>query len=575
MALTLRRRVPELWAAVLAVLLLGPALAPGYVLSYDMVWVPDLALRPGFLGLGSGLPRAVPSDLVVALADEIVPGMMLQKLVLLGALVGAGIGASRLAPAGLVPRLVAVTVYVWNPFVVERLVIGHWPVLVGYAVLPWVIEAGTAWRRGGRLPLRLLWLVPLGGLSAGAGLVTAVVLLAFAAGGRRTLPAVLLAAAGNAPWLVAGLLHASTATTDAAGASVFALHDQGWLPGPVAALGLGGIWNSEVVPGSGGGTAAALGVVVLLVLAGIGARGWWRRHDGRERAAYLGCWSAGWLLAVLTWLSPDAVGWLVATVPGAGLVRDGARLLALCAPLLAVAAADGAATLWRHRPGAAVPRAALGLALVLAPVAALPAAAWGASSSLRAVSFPDTWAAARQVVSGSVDRQPGDVLLLPLSSYRQPGWNGGVKVLDPLGRYLTPDYVAGDELVVSGTVVAGEDPRAGAAGEALALPTARERSARLAELGIRVVVVDREAPGTAPPLEARTLWESPDLQVLELADPARRDLPASWTVAMALALLAWGSPLVVALAGWLVRSRRLRSRVTQPAGRGRAGRKAC
>ena len=50
------------WSLVLATLMLGPALAPGYVLSYDMVWVPDLAVRTDTLGLGTGLPRAVPSD---------------------------------------------------------------------------------------------------------------------------------------------------------------------------------------------------------------------------------------------------------------------------------------------------------------------------------------------------------------------------------------------------------------------------------------------------------------------------------------------------------------------------------
>ena len=33
------------WSLLLALLLLGPALGPGYVLAYDMVWVPDLALR--------------------------------------------------------------------------------------------------------------------------------------------------------------------------------------------------------------------------------------------------------------------------------------------------------------------------------------------------------------------------------------------------------------------------------------------------------------------------------------------------------------------------------------------------
>src|SRR3954466_9731961 len=136
------RWLPLSWAVVLTVLLLGPALAPGYVLLRDMVWVPDLALRPDALGLGSALPRAVPSDAVVAALDEVVPGMLLQKLVLLGALVGAGAGAATMVRAGLVGRLVAVTAVIWCPFVAERAAIGHWPMLLGYAAVPWLVVAG-------------------------------------------------------------------------------------------------------------------------------------------------------------------------------------------------------------------------------------------------------------------------------------------------------------------------------------------------------------------------------------------------------------------------------------------------
>src|SRR5687767_12271875 len=95
--------LPTAWALLLAGLLLGPALAPGYVLSYDMVWVPDLALRNDLLGLGSALPRAVPSDAVVAVLDELVPGMLLQKLVLLGSLVAAGAGGAALVAGMPVP----------------------------------------------------------------------------------------------------------------------------------------------------------------------------------------------------------------------------------------------------------------------------------------------------------------------------------------------------------------------------------------------------------------------------------------------------------------------------------------
>ena len=65
-----------------------------------MVWVPDLALRASCLGLGTALPRAVPSDAVVAVLDEVVPAMLLQKAVLSGPWSGrAGMRLAR-APLG-------------------------------------------------------------------------------------------------------------------------------------------------------------------------------------------------------------------------------------------------------------------------------------------------------------------------------------------------------------------------------------------------------------------------------------------------------------------------------------------
>src|SRR6478672_164998 len=185
-----RRWIPLCWVAVLTVVLLGPALAPGYVLVRDMVWVPDLALRPDTLGLGSALPRAVPSDAVVAALDELVPGMLLQKLTLVGSLVGAGAGAAALVRGGLVARLVAVSVTVWSPFVAERMAIGHWPVLLGYAAVPWLAVAGRRAAQG-RVPAWMPLVLVVGSLSASAGLVSAAVLLATGlAGGvrrRRTL----------------------------------------------------------------------------------------------------------------------------------------------------------------------------------------------------------------------------------------------------------------------------------------------------------------------------------------------------------------------------------------------------
>ena len=442
----------------------------------------------------------------------------------------------------------AVTLYEWNPFVAERLVIGHWPVLIAYAALPWVIEGARDWRRSGRIPARLWFLVPLASLSASAGLTTAIALVAFAlvpSGSRalrRWVAVALLLAAANAPWLVAGLLHASTALTDPDGARLFGLRGEGSLPAPLAALGLGGIWNAEVVPGSRTSPLAwvALVGVLVLVVGGIGELG--RRFGRRDTLALACCWGVGWGLAVLTWALPDQMAWLVGHVPGAGLLRDGSRILALCAPLLAAAGGYGAARLLSRLPEAARP--GLVIVLVLLPVATMPDAAFGISGRLSAAQYPEDFSQARGVIDDQVAAgADGDVLLLPFSSYRQPEWNDGHKVLDPVGRFLAPDFVASDELLVSGRRVAGEDPLVREVTAVLARSTPDLRAAGLADLGIGFVVTE-VAAGPAPEVTGTTLLGGPDLLVQQLSRPSEAAVPSSWSVAVFGAWLAFASLLL-------------------------------
>jgi len=226
----------------------------------------------------------------------------------------------------------------------------------------------------------------------------------------------------------------------------------------------------------------------------------------------------------------------MAHVPGVGLVRDGTRILVLCAPLLTVLVAEGAAVLWGRRPSGRAAGAALAVALVLAPVAVLPDAAWGLAGRLRAATFPTAYGDARELVATSVD-DGAAVLLLPFSSYRQPAWNHGQKVLDPLGRYLTPDYVASDVLVVSGTRLSGEDPRATEAAAALGQPTAAGRSAALAALGVQFVSIERDASTGAPDIAGEVVLDEPELTVVRLSEPEPRSLPTSWVLLMC---AAWG-----------------------------------
>ncbi len=518
--------MPPLYALLLGLLLLGPALGPGYVLAYDMVWVPDLTLRSDFLGLGSSVPRAVPSDAVVAVLDEVVPGMLLQKVTLAGALVLAGAGVARLVGGSLATRMVAVSIAVWSPFVVERLGMGHWPMLLGYGCVPWLVVAGRQLRDEGRLP-RWTWLLLVtGSLSASAGVVSALVLVLSGATRSRRTWTVLLAGclAANAPWLLAGLLH-SGSSLQATGFDVFAARGEGSLPVPLAVASLGGIWNSEVVPQSRTGWLGWLGTSAVLVLAALGVRRWLRGVGVNEASRLGALWLIGVLIAGIGWTMPHVADSIGGTVPGWGLLRDGTRYLGLCLPLLVSLAAAGMTTLAAAaRPAA---RPGLAVAVVLLPLATLPDAVWGLGGALTPVRYPGEYAEARAAIedlreSSSGEVPAGDLVVLPFTSYRAPTWNGGRKTLDPLGRYLPLNYLASDDLVVSGRRVPGEDPRGQAVRRALAGNDPARRSRSLALLGVGMVARDRPAsqdvalPGYDAEVSGVSVYQGAGLELTQL-----------------------------------------------------------
>src|SRR5262245_64742005 len=87
-----RRAAVVGWPLLCAVAISAPLLRPGFVLGYDMVFVPDLGLRRDVVGLGTALPRAVPSDAVVAVLDNLTGGALLSKIVVLAIPAVAGGG---------------------------------------------------------------------------------------------------------------------------------------------------------------------------------------------------------------------------------------------------------------------------------------------------------------------------------------------------------------------------------------------------------------------------------------------------------------------------------------------------
>lgn len=527
----LRFAVP-LWSALLGLLVCAPLFAPGYVLSYDMVWVPHLDLtRADLWGLGSALPRAVPSDAFVALLGSVFPAALVQKVVLFGAIFASAWGmGSLLSAAPLAARMAAMTVYAWNPFVAERLALGQWPLLLAYAAVPWLI-AGLRSEEGARRPAVIVALAATA-LTPATGLMGALLAL-LVKGKGDTVRLGVIAAAVNAPWIVAGFLHSSISRSDGAAVALFDVQPEGHFGRLAAALSLGGIWNIEVVPDSRG-TAIGLilaGLMWTVMIVGIVAMG------RKERRLLVGLSIAGALglaLALSGWLAADRMAMLVRDVPAAGLLRDGTRYLLLLAPLEAIAFGYG---VQRFVEAVREPqvRQFVAVLAVAVPLVALPDLAWGVGGELKPTDYPQSWHDARAAIAAS--DVPGDIVVLPFTSYRRPAWNHGHSVFDPAGRFFDRETVTNDELLVSGKAISGEDPRAAKVASILGN---KSPAKALARAGIGIVVVELDAgPVAASKLaDMDEIYAGEGMRVLTvdkakprlIADRDRFLMIAAWTL---------------------------------------------
>ncbi len=490
-----------LWIVVLALFVLGPVLAPGFVLSYDMVWVPHLEmLRADVWGLGSGVPRAVPSDAVVAVLGLVLPQQFVQKALLLTALIVAGRGGAALArDLGTPARWAAATLMVWNPFVAERLGLGHWPLLLAYGATPWLVLAVRD-RRIARATL-LLAVTALTPVSGVMGVVIALVV----GRSRDAWRWALLGLAVNAPWIVAAMSSPAGLGSDPAGVEVFTVRGAGSTPAWLELTALGGVWNGDVVPPSRETVVATVLTVLFLavVVAGL-VQGW--RRDRREVGPLVVMWVVGCAVALAGVLVPGLLEQLVDHVPGAGLVRDGSRWVVLMVPATVVGFARFVAMV------AANPRhATAGWLVALAmPIALVPDLGWGLAGRLDAVHYPPEWAEVSTVLSAQDG--PGDLLSLPFSAFRAPSWNQDRPVLDPAGRYFDRVTVTNDTLQVGDVEVAGEDPRAARIGRALLADDWTE----VADAGVGFVVLDTSAPGAT-----EAMAQAEDLPIVATAGTLR------------------------------------------------------
>jgi hypothetical protein len=478
------------------VLQLGPVLGRGYVLTRDMVFVPRLPLDAHLLGVDT-VPRAVPSDLLVALASRVLPGDLVQDLVLLAIVVFAAWGAGRLAAQPVVADRVLVAVaaaalFSWNPYLAERLRQGQWAVLVGYAALPWVASTALALHRGESRAARRLFLAlacaAAGGASAELLVVPVALLIVLWPGGarswwRRAATVIGSLAIVSLPWAVPGLTSPATFSADRAGVVAFAARADTPFGTLGSLLSLGGIWNAQVtLPGRGSYLVASVALLVT-------AASLWAVWRSRLTGAWRGLATAGLLSLLLAiWSVTPGIRRLAIDLgsgsSAGGLLRDGERWLAPF--VLVVALGFGWFVGWART------RVRYAAGLVLVPVLLLPAAAWGSDGVLVAVHWPREWSS----VSAASDRLPaGPVLVLPWSSQRAFSWNGGRVLTAPSDDWLPRRVVGNDSLPVGRLRTPLEDPLARSIAPAVTgtgplLPALQRQ-------GYAGVLVERDQPGAA------------------------------------------------------------------------------
>lgn len=481
----------------LALLVVAPLLQPGYLLLRDAVSTPRSYLSDGALGL-TAAPRATPQDFAVALASHLVDGGLLVKALLVLGLWLAGWGAARLVstvlPAsGASGQFVAITLAIWNPYVAERLLQGHWSLLLGYGCLPWVATAMLRLRSGhgcfGVFGLAC-WIALAGLTPTGLLLAAAVALTCVTAPGDGwprwlcAATALGIAAVGALPWLTASALGSSLTSHTAAntlGVTAFAPRAEPGLGTLASLASLGGMWNGEAVPASRTTLFAVLSAVVLLgvVAAGLPAAA---RRPAVVPLLVLAAVSVVVPAGLATGPGLHALGAVVDAVPGLGVLRDGQKWVALAMPGYAVSGAGVVVTLARVKP------AVTALACCLALVLALPDLAWGVWGKVAPVHYPPGWAA----VAATINGDPGLVAVLPAGTMRRFSWSGPAPVLDPLPRWVRADVLTTGDLVISGMTVPGDGARARAVQELLL--TGPDPSA-LAQAGVGWVLVELHSGG--------------------------------------------------------------------------------
>lgn len=302
------------YAVVLITALLWPFALPGLLGLRDMVIVNSPALTVSNFGMGDLPARNAPQDGLLALVGTVIPaGWFVRLLIFSVACLSAYLACRCVKDGSEWHKAAAITLTLWNPFVIERFLQGHWSLVIAAWLLPSIAIMNST-----RVKLALVALCSI----TPTGLVLACITALWTT--RRRLRDFLIiifcSAALSVPWLIPSLQH----PPESFGTDVFVARAEELVGTVGALLGLGGIWNNQAVPPSRSAGFAVAGVILFVLLL--------RAMPRREATlAFFG-------LGLCLFITFGPTQWLVDTIPGLSLFRDSQKLVILMLPAMVIAA---------------------------------------------------------------------------------------------------------------------------------------------------------------------------------------------------------------------------------------------